>query len=162
MDSFFKVVFTLYLGLFTWLLLIIKKSSESQVSLIKEQIAKKDATIEHLDYVIKTFQENADPVKWKARLDLNRETLEEEITRLKQQKDSEFKKKVFALREVKKLTAGLLTAQQTLTETQSRYNNLIIISGSEKLQPLGLEDTFVDIVDKQRSLNELLGTPKKT
>jgi len=98
MDSFFKVVFTLYLGLFTWLLLIIKKSSESQVNLIKEQVAKKDATIENLDYVIKKLQEDTDPVKWKARLELNEKIAEDEIAGHKQQKDSESKKKVLALR----------------------------------------------------------------
>ena len=67
MDSFFKVVFTLYLGLFTWLLLIIKKSSESQVNLIKEQIAQKDVIIENLEHENKKLYEDTDPVKWKAK-----------------------------------------------------------------------------------------------
>ena len=136
MDTIFNVVFTLYLGLFTWLLLIIKKSSESQVNLIKEQVAQKDATIEHLEYVIKKLYEDTDPVKWKARLDLNRETAEEEIKQLKQLKDSESKKKVFALEEHTKLVTELLSREQELTELQNQYNDSIAISGSAKLESI--------------------------
>ena len=135
-DSIFNVIFTLYLGSFTWLLLIIKKSSESQVNLIKEQIAQKDATIEYMSQVNKKLQEDHDPVKWKARIDLNSETADEEIARLKQQKGSESQKKVLALLKVKKLTTELLTKEQQLTEVQNQYNNSIAISGSANLEAL--------------------------
>lgn len=156
MDSFFKVVFTLYLGLFTWLLLIIKKSSESQVSLIKEQIATKDATIEQLENVIKKLYEDTDPVKWKARIDLNRETAEEEITQLKQLKDSESKKKVTALEVVKELTTELLTKEQQLTEAKNQYNNSIkLISGYGKMSGK-LEPILVSGVGKSSFLAQLV------
>lgn len=165
MDTFFNVVFALYLGLFTWLLLIIKKSSEFQVNLIKEQIAKKDATIEHLEHVIKKLYEDTDPVKWKARLDLNRETAEEEIKQLKQLKDSESKKKVFALEEHTKLVTELLSREQELTELQNQYNNLIVISESAKLEKLGAMVDFArrsEYADKRKELMVKFGISEKT
>jgi len=156
-DTIFNVIFTLFLGSFTWLLFIIKKSSKSQVNLIREQIAKKDATIEHLEHVIKKLYEDTDPVKWKARLELNRETAEEEIKQLKQLKDSESKKKVFALEEHTKLVTELLSREQELTELQNQYNNLIIISGSAKLEKLEMMTTLSELFSSPFGYS-----PKKT
>jgi len=155
-DTIFNVIFTLYLGSFTWLLLVIKKSSDSQVHLIKEQIAQKDATIEHLEHVIKKLYEDTDPVKWKARLDLNKETLEEEITRLKQQKDSASQEKVTALEVVKGLTTEILATRQMLTESQNQYNDSIIASGSVKLEKLGATASAINSIGERERKRKLM------
>ena len=156
-DTIFNVIFGLYAGLFTWLLFITK----SQVKLVKEQTAQKDATIEYLKQVNKKLQEDNDPVKWKARYDLTMEILEREIAELKQLKDSESQEKVLALETVKKLSAELLATRQTLTEAQNQYNDSIIISGSAKLESIssvaGRPSRALDII-----LGLIGGTPEKT
>ena len=150
-DTIFNVIFGLYAGLFTWLLFITK----SQVKLVKEQTAQKDATIEYLKQVNKKLQEDTDPVKWKAKLDLNREIAEEEITHYKQLKDSESKKKVLVLRKFTKLVTVLQSTEQELTELQNQHNNLIVMSELAKLEKLEIMTTLSE-------LSSHLVTPKKT
>ena len=166
-DTILNVIFGLYGGLFTVLWIIMK----SQVKLVKEQTTQKDATIEYLKQVNKKLQEDTDPVKWKARLELNRETAEEEIKQLKQLNDSESKKKVLALKEVSKLSTKLLSTEQQLTKLQNQYNASIVISGSANLEALGAPTVMVDYaksaarrleLDKKTLMAKFGLFPKKT